>query len=92
MIGESDPCAGEVLNIGSEREVNMLQLAELMMKVAGMEGAIELHPSPEGSVLRRRPDISKLKRLTGFAETTTLEQGLELTSQFYLNGILPPAR
>ena len=40
---------------------------------------IEKHPAPQGSVNRRNPDISKLKRLTGWEPTTTLREGLKLT-------------
>lgn len=54
----------------------MIDLARLIMEVSGLTGAITCHPAPEGSVHRRAPDTSKLRRLTGFEEEWTLRDGL----------------
>jgi hypothetical protein len=59
-----------------------------MMRVCGREGEILLHPSPKGSVKRRAPDLSKLKRLTGFEEQIDLDSGLQACADFYLDGVL----
>lgn len=83
-LGETDTAVGQVVNVGGTRELTMLELGELMMKVAGLKGEITRHPSPKGSVKRRCPDVSKLSALTGFAEKWSLEKGLEETSAFYL--------
>lgn len=85
LIGETDACAGEVVNLGGANELTMLELGKMMMKVRGMEAEITLHPSPAGSVKRRAPNLSKLQQLTGFKETVSLERGLELTAKFYLD-------
>ena len=59
-----------------------------MLEICGIDNPITLHPSPKGSVKRRAPDISKLKQLTGFRETVSLEDGLTATAAFYLDGVL----
>jgi UDP-glucose 4-epimerase len=88
LIGETAACASQVVNLGGGQEITMLDLAKEMMRVNGFEGAIKLHPSPQGSVKRRLPDLTKLHTLTGFNERVSLEDGLKLTAQFYLDDIL----
>lgn len=83
-VAEAEGANGEVVNIGGSREITMLELGEIMMQVAGLAGEIEKHPSPKGSVKRRCPDVAKLRRLTGFEEQWTLEDGLKKTAEFYL--------
>jgi nucleoside-diphosphate-sugar epimerase len=87
-LAETESCAGEIVNIGGERELTMLQLGREMMRIRGLDNEIVLHPSPPGSVKRRAPDIGKLKRLTGYAERVGLDEGLRATAAYYLDGAL----
>jgi len=82
-LADAPGAAGEVVNLGSETETQIRDLGEMLMRIHGVEGDIELHPSPKGSVSRRVPDISKLKELTGFRESTSLEDGLRQTLAYY---------
>ncbi len=82
-LAEAAGASGEVVNLGSEVETQIRDLGRLLMEIHGAEGEIELHPSPKGSVSRRVPDISKLRGLTGFRESTTLEDGLRRTLAYY---------
>ena len=81
---ESDACAGEVVHVGSEREVVIRDLGTAMMRAIGVEAPIELHPSPRGSVKRRAPRTDKLRRLTNFREGWDLDRGLAETARFYM--------
>ena len=83
-VAEADGALGQVVNVGGSREITMLELGRLMMKVAGLKGKIERHPSPPGSVKRRCPDLAKLRAITGFEERWSLEDGLKETAAFYL--------
>ena len=83
-IGSTPACAGEIVNLGGSREIDMLTLGRTIMQVCGMQGEIVCHPSPAGSVRRRAPDVTKLRRLTGFEEQWTLEAGLAETAKYYL--------
>ena len=76
--------AGETVNVGSERETRILDLAREMMSLAGVAAELELHDSPPGSVRRRAPDTTKLKSLLGFHEEWSLREGLRRTMEFYL--------
>jgi len=84
-IAFCEQAIGEIVNIGGELEVTMLELGQKMMEVCSMEGEITLHPAPAGSVLRRLPDVTKLKTLINFEAKTSLDKGLALTAEYYLN-------
>jgi nucleoside-diphosphate-sugar epimerase len=83
-VAEADGALGQVVNVGGSREITILELGGLMMKVAGLKGEIDRYPSPLGSVKRRCPDLAKLRAITGFEERWTLENGLKETAAFYL--------
>lgn len=90
-VAASQGTAGEVVNVGSTREISMAKLGELMLTAGGLAGTITLHPAPAGSVLRRCPDVAKLGRLTGFREAWALEDGLRKTAAYYLGGGISPS-
>lgn len=71
---------GNVFNIGSDEEVTIYRLAELVRDAAGSSSAIELVPYseayPEGfeDMHRRVPSLARLERTIGYRPRTTLEQ------------------
>ena len=76
-----EPAAvGEVFNIGSDREVTMNDLAELVRETAGSESTIVHIPYEEAyttgfeDMQRRVPDVSKLERTIGYKPSTSLEE------------------
>lgn len=75
-VAEAPATKNEVINVGGEPEISMLDLGKLMMKALGKEGEITCHPSPKGSVRRRAPDLGKLHRLTSYRQEVSLEEGL----------------
>jgi len=70
---------GQVYNIGSDREVTMNQLAELVRAAAGSRSAIVHVPYEEAyaagfeDMQRRIPDVRKLERAVGMRPSTPLE-------------------
>ncbi|MFG1466452.1 NAD-dependent epimerase/dehydratase family protein [Xanthobacter sp. DSM 24535] len=83
-LAETEAAAGQVVNVGGEREIQIQKLGELMMQVCGLNGEIILHPSPSGSVQRRAPKLEKLHSLIDYEESVSLEEGLRRTAQYYL--------
>ena len=73
----------EKINIGSNDEVEVLKLAEIIINKMGIDKPIVKHDAPEGSVKRRMPDITKLTKLTNWQPTTTLDEGLAKTVQYW---------
>lgn len=75
---ETPAAVGEVVNIGADSEVSILQLAHLVRELADSTSLITLVPYSEAyprgfeDLPRRVPDVRKLKRLTGLRFTTPL--------------------
>ncbi len=66
----------DTLNIGSDIEMTIKELAELVIKVTKSNSQIEYLPAlEEGDMTRRRPDISKMKTLIS-NQFTPLEEGI----------------
>ncbi|MEW5913359.1 MAG: GDP-mannose 4,6-dehydratase [Thermodesulfobacteriota bacterium] len=63
---------GEVVNVGSNQEISIKELAKLVKKLAGSKSPIKLVPYEEAyaegfeDMPRRVPDVGKLQRLVGF--------------------------
>jgi len=72
--------AGEVFNVGSDREVTMNELAEMVRAEAGSDSEIRHIPYEEAyaegfeDMLRRVPDVTKLETALGFRPETPLEK------------------
>ena len=80
----SKSAVNEKINIGSNDEVAVIDLAETIIKNMGIDKPIEKHDAPEGSVARRMPDITKIKSLTEWEPKTSLEEGLKTTVEWYM--------
>lgn len=66
----------DVVNIGSDYEITILDLAKLVIKLTGSSSVLEyLPPLPEGDMKRRFPDISKMRTLLN-RDLVTMEQGI----------------
>jgi UDP-glucuronate decarboxylase len=69
----------DTVNIGSEFEISVLDLAKLIIKLTDSKSEIVHLPAlPEGDMTRRKPDIAKMKKLLG-RPMTTLEEGIKKT-------------
>jgi nucleoside-diphosphate-sugar epimerase len=73
-----------IYHIGTAEEVTIADLACRMAAIAGREIVLEPSSLPEGSALRRCPDISKLAAL-GYAPRVALDAGLPPTLEWYWN-------
>jgi nucleoside-diphosphate-sugar epimerase len=74
---------GEIVHIGTEDEVTIEKLAQEIMLISGIDGSLQKHKAPEGSVSRRCPDTTVLKQVVGFSPKITLREGLTLTIAHY---------
>jgi UDP-glucose 4-epimerase len=77
---ETPVAVGQVFNVGTEREVTINKLAEMVRDTVGTQSAIEHVPYSEAYAVgfedleRRVPDTSKLAKVAGYRFTRTLEQ------------------
>lgn len=83
LLLENQDSKGEIVNVGCDRECSILDLALIIRKQAGSNSQIRYVPYKEAygidfiDVKRRRPDLKKLKKLTGFTPQWTLEQTID---------------
>lgn len=67
----------DVLNIGGEVEVKIIELAEIIIKATNSKSKIvNLPPLKEGDMLRRCPDNSKMKKILN-RELIPIEEGIK---------------
>ena len=67
------------LNIGSDEEVSIRQLVNLISAVLNKHPHVSFDTTHPDGHERRRPDVSKAAELIGFKADTPLERGLEET-------------
>jgi UDP-glucuronate decarboxylase len=74
----NDQAVNDVINIGTDDEVTILQLAHKIIEVTGSKSKIVHLPAlKEGDMTRRCPDNSKMKALLN-RPLTTLEEGIRI--------------
>jgi UDP-glucuronate decarboxylase len=72
-----DQFVNDVVNVGSEKETTILELAQIVIKLCDSKSSIVHLPElPEGDMKRRLPDASRMKTLLG-RQHTSLDEGLK---------------
>jgi UDP-glucose 4-epimerase len=80
--GQMGQALGQAFNVGGRNEVSVLDLAEMIKRLAASDSTITFVPYDEAfgpgfaDTRRRVPNIDKAKRLLGWEPTVTLEDGL----------------
>ncbi len=91
------PAAGNVFNVGSDRPITMMELAELVIRTLGSRVRPVLIPydaayAPGFEDLRqRRPDIGRLRSAVGFEPTIGLERTIRDIAAEMSGEANPPA-
>lgn len=80
-----------IVNVGVGEDVSIRELAELVAKTVGYEGAIAWDPSKPDGTPRKLVDVRRLTEL-GWTAQTSLEQGLKQTFEWFLSHRLQEAR
>ncbi len=75
--------AGEVVNLGNPEEYAIIELAQTVKELTGSSSEIVFKPLPADDPKRRRPDITKAKRLLGWQPLVGLREGLERTIAYF---------
>ena len=76
---------GEAFNAGGGRPHRVLEVVELICRVAGtgVEPDVRGKGTPSGEIDRQWVDYTKLRELTGWRPEVALEDGLRLTIEWY---------
>jgi GDP-L-fucose synthase len=75
---------GEPLNLGSGEELAIRDLAALIAKIVGFDGDLVWDSSKPDGQPRRQLDTAAAAREIGFNSTTSFEDGLRATVEWYL--------
>ena len=73
----------EPVNLGTDDEVTMLQLARRIRDLSGSSSEIVLKPLPEDDPKQRRPDLTRARKLLAWQPRTSLDAGLAKTIAYF---------
>jgi len=76
--------SSEPVNLGTGREVTIKELAGMIRAATGFEGEFRWNPERPDGQPRRALDTSRAREAFGFVATTSLEDGLAKTVEWYL--------
>jgi nucleoside-diphosphate-sugar epimerase len=87
---ERDNLDGQILNIGTDEEVTIVGLAQLMHRLSGISGELKIQYIPYESfttdyedVRRRAPEMTKMSTMLEFMPRISLEDGLRRLWDWY---------
>jgi dTDP-glucose 4,6-dehydratase len=73
----------EPVNLGTDDEVTMLQLATRIRELSASSSEIVFKPLPEDDPRQRRPDLTRARKLLNWQPRTSLDAGLTRTIAYF---------
>jgi dTDP-glucose 4,6-dehydratase len=73
----------EPVNIGSQEERTMMEFAHAVIKATGSASGISHLEAAVDDPKQRRPDTTRAKELLGWSPTTSLDEGLAATIEYF---------
>ncbi len=89
LAGTKPEAAGQVFNIGSDREITIADLAQQILALTGSSSGVIFVPyvfayGPDFEEARRRvPDVRRAREILGFEAKVPLEEGLRRTLEWF---------
>lgn len=77
------PVGYQVINLGSDQPVVLLDLVRLIEELVGRQANLEFRPAHPADVPATWADIGRAEQLLGWRPQTTFRQGVELLVQWY---------
>lgn len=77
---------GEIINIGTGKDLTIQELAQLIQEIVGFKGKIVWDATKPDGMNQKQLDISKITKL-GWQAKVQLKEGLQKTYQWYLSSI-----
>ena len=87
MMESPNSCIGPI-NIGSTFEFTMLELAEKVIAMTGSKSKIVHVALPQDDPTQRQPDLTLAKANLGWQPTTSLDQGLLRTIEYFSGTVI----
>jgi dTDP-glucose 4,6-dehydratase len=79
------------VNIGSESEMTVLQVAELVREITGSVSPVRFVPRPADDPTQRRPDLTLARTLLNWEPEVSAREGLKRTIAWYAHQLAPAA-
>jgi len=76
LMESSERCVGEVLNMGSDREVKVSEGIRIIEEALGQKARLDMRPARTGDQLQTRAVIDKARGLLGYEPKVELKDGL----------------
>ncbi len=89
VMDTDDSFTGPV-NMGNPNEITVGELAETVVRLTGSRSKINYLPLPADDPRQRQPNISKATETTGWQPSTSLEDGLQQTIDYFRQLIESP--
>jgi len=87
---EKESAIGEIINIGTQEEISILELAKLMHKISGVNTDLKIKYVPYSSFSknyedckRRIPSIEKMAKILNYKPKVDLNEGLKRLIEWY---------
>ncbi len=77
--------AGEAVNLGSEEETKVVDLAQKIVRLSSSSSRISFRPVPPGDYRRRLPDGEKARKTIHWGPRIGLDEGLTRTLHRFSN-------
>ncbi len=81
--GNREGSVHEPVNLGNPRELTVLDIAKMVLKLTNSSSEITYHPLPADDPKVRRPDITRAKILLRWEPTVQLEEAMVKTVQYF---------
>ncbi|MGC8741612.1 MAG: GDP-mannose 4,6-dehydratase [Candidatus Sumerlaeaceae bacterium] len=85
---ETPAAAGQVFNVGNDREISIRELARLVIERTGSSSTIDFIPFEKAydenfeDLQRRVPDLTKVRALIGYAPKVSIEEILDKVADY----------
>ena len=90
-LAECPAAEGRVINVGSDHEITINELAQLVIRVTGSQSETvhvpytQAHSSGFEETMRRVPDVTRVRELVGWQASTPLEETIRAVANSRLN-------
>ncbi len=79
----ADLARGEVINLGNPDERTVLEIAAIIKEMTHATSQIVFEPLPTDDPKKRKPDITKAKKILNWTPSVSLQEGLQKTIEYF---------
>lgn len=87
ILRNMDTCVGEIINIGSDKEVKTVEAMRTVESILGKKAKFVSKPQRVGDQLQTCANINKARRILGYEPETRIEEGLRSEVEWYTQSL-----